>query len=1106
MTDMPKDNDDFCACAKTVTTTSSPISSSDGFVCGNDCAPPSWDFLSVQLQFAAAAWFLILTGGITVYVLRSTRDLEGLRQNIQVCRGKISAVMVYATVAASLGQCFVFVLRSVTKSVTQFDVFFDIAACLLFTVDSFLLFLLAFLKNFATGTKYLFSRAIVDCLVIGSTLSLPLVQINGKKAWISLSFMSSVHFRQAFRELLDVRQMNLLIPKYQLMYITVSTVTAAFAASMAIMLLENLGDPPLLQTINKTRWNAVSSVYFVVSTISTVGYGDLFPVTSLGRVAVVIGILSGISMLASTFRAVVKVMSLNQQGGGVFVPPIRCQHIIVTGSPLATTVIDIILEVFHPDHAEEAAELRLVFLLPRSTTVIAPVAAWLKRKSNVRILPRITLLSGSVLDPSDLQRCAVGRAAALFLIPNYQTMDALQEDTENIIRMLSVRSFVRLLRIILVLLKAENLKLLHDIGMREGQLLSCIAADKFKMETAGKTCQVPGFSTLICNLCKTMGVDNEDEAQQTLPTWMREYDRGSGNELYEVPLSMAYTSRKALFCEVVMDVIEQSDGVVYLIGLVELYADGRKRVMVNPGARYRIKHTDTGTQILGIFVAPEHEAIVQCEAGGVFQGLRQRPAEAARRIEDAEVSFQNQNAGQLHIDESLLAGEGITKQQRERARELVQLASQHRKATMPARPPLKLLARGDHIVVLCLGVREGIALRLGVGHFVKPLRGIYAKTIKPVVVVAPVAPQDWNDVVNYKKVYFIKGSPLSVFDLERANVRGASVVFVCHAATNNGQVDEAWMADSEVICCTRLVESLLTRDTTTIVITELLFDGNHQFIQLPCLDQANVQEDATSDVDSRLGHEETQSFFSRLPCWRSTDEEEADMIMDQQSASIAAAMKGRAALNARQDYFEHPRYACGQLFVGTVLSSLAVNTYFNPSLAELVSSMIESKIAMVSVQREWVGKTFIEFFDELLWSEDLLAVAIFRQGEIFGIKGGRHSFSDDDERASVDSNFQNRTTTKNSGFDEEEDEDHDEKDGRTVNYVYTAPPGKLTTMIETDRVICFSIAPEALEELRREQDEQDAKALAKQALQDAAGVSSEGCGPKWNSEGTATSG
>merc|ERR1719189_867426 len=84
---------------------------------------------------------------------------------------------------------------------------------------------------------------------------------------------------------------------------------------------------------------------------------------------------------------------------------------------------------------------------------------------------------------------------------------------------------------------------------------------------------------------------------------------------------------------------------------------------------------------------------------------------------------------------------------------------------------------------------------------------------------------------------------------------------------------------------------------------------------------------------------------------------------------------------AEVEYFQQPRFASGQLFVGTVITSLVVNTFYNPSLSELVHCMIASNVYTSLVPMEWVGKSYSEYFDHLLWQEERLAVGLLRRAD-----------------------------------------------------------------------------------------------------------------------------
>merc|ERR1711988_1860216 len=134
-----------------------------------------------------------------------------------------------------------------------------------------------------------------------------------------------------------------------------------------------------------------------------------------------------------------------------------------------------------------------------------------------------------------------------------------------------------------------------------------------------------------------------------------------------------------------------------------------------------------------------------------------------------------------------------------------------------------------------------------------------------------------------------------------------------------------------------------------------------------------------------------------------------------------------------------------------MVTALAANTYFNSSLAELVSTMVHSHVFMMSATREWAGKPYKEYFDHLLWTESLLAIGLYRQGDL---------------RRGDKAHASGKDTEEDEDEDEEEEDDVDEtfRAKEKLNYVYTTPPAKSTTITETDRIICFGMSPYAIEE------------------------------------------
>jgi len=709
---------------------------------------------------------------------------------------------------------------------------------------------------------------------------------------------------------------------------------------------------------------------------------------------------------------VVQVISSQSSGRGSFESGVRIRHIVVSGNPSMSMIQDFIAELFHPDHAEDADDLHAIFLFPRGTVDMQEIMDFVRQKEYIHIAAKVHCFTGSLLVGQDLQRVSALQASAFFILPNTQCESPTQEDTENIIRLMSLKRYVPEARAILLLMHSESQHILQTSGGGQDSELtknvSCIAVDQFKLELVGKACEVVGFSTFISNLCKSIDDDDDDE-DESKPIWQQDYERGVGNELYEIELSKLYSDREAIFCEVVVDVLEQTGGIVYLVGLVEIALDGKKKVLINPGPRYKVKPPASGTTTSGIFIAADREAVVQCEGGMVFLGRRERPRgtnEALAASTDA-VALQTKSKPNLaHVDPRLL--NYMSAKQGRTARQLVTLVKQHQRSMQPARPPMKLLACGGHILFLCVGESAHDEIRVGIEHFVRPLRrrqpGPGEKSV-PIVVLAPQKPRDWENVCDQDEVYFMKGSPLSHFDIERCNFHNASTIFICNVGSNGHKPAMPWMVDSEVICCVRLLESRLEPGAATVVIADLSIDTNHPFLPVP----------TTSNLGAGPPMHRSLSTLSSMSF---------NMVrkMSMRPTGPDDRLEYEKLLKKVPDYYYQPRFASGQLFVGACVTSLAVNTYYNPSLYQLVRAMIASNVIMIKVPASWVGKSYFEFFDHLLWSQGLLSIAIFRR---------------------ADPNQQPRYQG-------------DDSDKKQFAFLYTAPPAKETTMLKTDRVMCFA--------------------------------------------------
>jgi len=314
----------------------------------------------------------------------------------------------------------------------------------------------------------------------------------------------------------------------------------------------------------------------------------------------------------------------------------------------------------------------------------------------------------------------------------------------------------------------------------------------------------------------------------------------------------------------------------------------------------------------------------------------------------------------------------------------------------------------------------------------------------------------------------MKGDPMSHFDLQRVNMQGARAVFICNVRNINTGSIEAWRIDADTVCCGRLIESMLPPESETIVLAELAVGSNHEFLPIR-LNTGQSLKTAEGSRRSRrsltLLDDEAAAYgvFTRIRRWCSSMSDRARNYVAQLLGG--SSVETTRASNTSNDgagedgeeesdvddvaeYQRHPRYASGQLFVADVLTSLVANTYYNPSLVDLVSTMVSANVETRKVPPKWIGKPYRDYFNFLLWDENLLGLAIIRRAR--ERHGNRMAKRQDGLAISAEHGVMEQNKAAGGRSDGE--------NVRRFVFVYTAPWAKETVLLESDRIICFAQA------------------------------------------------
>jgi potassium large conductance calcium-activated channel subfamily M alpha protein 1 len=181
-----------------------------------------------------------------------------------------------------------------------------------------------FIRFIAASDKFWFMLELYS-FVDYFTIPPSFVSIYLDRTWIGLRFLRAVRLMTVpdILQYLNILKTSTSIRLAQLISIFISV---WLTAAGIIHLLENSGDPP-----DFTNGQALSywdCVYFLMVTMSTVGYGDIYCQTAIGRGFQVLFLLVGLALFASCIPEIIDLIGTRPKYGGTYKNERGRRHVI----------------------------------------------------------------------------------------------------------------------------------------------------------------------------------------------------------------------------------------------------------------------------------------------------------------------------------------------------------------------------------------------------------------------------------------------------------------------------------------------------------------------------------------------------------------------------------------------------------------------------------------------------------------------------------------------------------------------------------------------------------------------------------------------------------
>ncbi|KAL6422501.1 hypothetical protein ACFW04_010646 [Cataglyphis niger] len=352
------------------------------------------------------------------------------------------------------------------------------------------------------------------------------VSIYLDRTWIGLRFLRALRLMTVpdILQYLNILKTSSSIRLAQLVSIFISV---WLTAAGIIHLLENSGDP--FEFANPQQLSYWTCVYFLIVTMSTVGYGDVYCQTILGRTFLVFFLLVGLAIFASSIPEIIDLVGSRSKYSGEYKREHGKRHIVVCGHITYESVSHFLKDFLHEDR--EDVDVEVVFLHRKEPDL--ELEGLLKRHYTT-----VEFFQGTMMNAVDLERVKVHEADACLVLANKYCQDPDAEDAANIMRVISIKNYSDDIRVIIQLMQYHNKAYLLNIpswDWKQGDDVICLA--ELKLGFIAQSCLAPGFSTMMANLFAMRSFKTSPDTQ----AWQNDYLQGTGCEMYTETLSPSFT-------------------------------------------------------------------------------------------------------------------------------------------------------------------------------------------------------------------------------------------------------------------------------------------------------------------------------------------------------------------------------------------------------------------------------------------------------------------------------------------------------------------------------------------------------------------------------------